>query len=71
MFAKALIFSSLALLASAANYDVQVGGLDSSSNPVLKFNPEFVNGVVGDTVTFHFQQKNHVRIRLSTTMGVH
>jgi hypothetical protein len=40
MFAKAFILSSVALLVSAANYDVNVGGLDSSSNPILKFNPE-------------------------------
>jgi len=40
MFAKALLLSSVALLVSATNYDVNVGGLDSSGNPVLKFNPE-------------------------------
>lgn len=65
MFAKALILSSVALLVSAANFDVNVGGLDSTSNPILKFNPEFVNAVVGDTVTFHFQQKNHSVVQTS------
>jgi plastocyanin len=65
MFAKAFILSSVALLVSAANYDVNVGGLDSSSNPILKFNPEFVNAAVGDTVTFHFQQKNHSVVQTS------
>lgn len=65
MFAKALILSSVALLVSATNYDVTVGGLDSSGNPVLKFNPEFVNAVVGDSVTFHFQQKNHSVVQTS------
>jgi plastocyanin len=64
MFAKALILSSVALLASAANFDVNVGGLDAG-NPVLKFKPEFVNAVVGDTVTFHFQQKNHSVVQTS------
>lgn len=28
---------------------------------ILTFFNQFVNAVVGDTVTFHFQQKNHVR----------
>ncbi|KAG8773169.1 hypothetical protein FRC15_002226 [Serendipita sp. 397] len=65
MLTKALLLSSAALLVSAANYDVNVGGLDSSTNPVLKFNPEFVNAVVGDTVTFHFQQKNHSVVQTS------
>ncbi|KIM26083.1 hypothetical protein M408DRAFT_73298 [Serendipita vermifera MAFF 305830] len=64
MFAKALILSSVALLVSAVNYDVNVGGLNGE-NPILKFNPEFVNGVVGDTVTFHFQQKNHSVVETS------
>lgn len=65
MFAKALFFASVALLASAANYDVNVGGLDSSGNPVLKYDPPFVNALVGDTVTFHFQQKNHSVVQTS------
>jgi plastocyanin len=65
MFAKAFILSSVALLVSAANYDVTVGGLDSSNNPILKFNPEFVNANLGDTVTFHFQQKNHSVVQTS------
>ncbi|KAG8814026.1 hypothetical protein FRC17_001329 [Serendipita sp. 399] len=67
MLAKALILSSAALLASAATYDVKVGGLDASGNPVLKFDPEYVNAVVGDQVVFHFQQKNHSVVQ--TTFG--
>jgi hypothetical protein len=39
MFAKTFVLASLAALASAANYDVNVGGLDNGS-PILKFNPE-------------------------------
>jgi len=65
MFVTALILSSVALLASATNYDVNVGGLDSSSNPILKYDPPFVNALVGDTVTFHFQQKNHSVVQTS------
>jgi hypothetical protein len=39
MLATALVLSSVALFASAANYDVTVGGLDNSSNPILQYNP--------------------------------
>jgi plastocyanin len=64
MFAKALILSSVALLVAATNYDVTVGGLDGA-NPILKYDPPFVNALVGDTVTFHFQQKNHSVVQTS------
>lgn len=39
MFAKALILSSVALLASAANYDVTVGGTDEAGQPILRYDP--------------------------------
>lgn len=50
---------SVLLLASAqltlaAIIDVTVGGPG-----VLKFSPQNVNATVGDTIRFHFQQKNH------------
>lgn len=47
-------FSALLIGVQAAVIDVNVGGPG-----VLKFNPEFVTANVGDTVRFHFQQKNH------------
>ncbi|CAG7845996.1 SubName: Full=Uncharacterized protein {ECO:0000313/EMBL:CCA69287.1} [Serendipita indica DSM 11827] len=64
MLFNALLLSSTALLARAANFDVRVGGLEGG-NPVLKFNPEFVNANVGDTVTFHFAQRNHSVVETS------
>jgi len=39
MFATAFILSSVALLVSATNYDVNVGGLDATGNPILKYDP--------------------------------
>ncbi|KAL0575068.1 hypothetical protein V5O48_006913 [Marasmius crinis-equi] len=49
-----LAVASLPATVLAANYDVTVGA-DSK----LAFNPEFVNGQPGDTVTFTFYPKNH------------
>lgn len=49
-----LLLLASAQLALAANFNVTVGGPG-----VLKFNPQFVNADVGDTIFFTFQQKNH------------
>jgi len=49
-----LLLLASAQLALAATFNVTVGGPG-----VLKFNPQFVNADVGDTIFFTFQQKNH------------
>ncbi|KAF8622239.1 hypothetical protein AX15_007178 [Amanita polypyramis BW_CC] len=55
-FARLLSLGLLALpFASAAVYDIQVGG----SNGELMFSPEAIFAKPGDQVVFHFNPKNH------------
>ncbi|KII89230.1 hypothetical protein PLICRDRAFT_29570 [Plicaturopsis crispa FD-325 SS-3] len=64
MFSLAAITALLALAAippsRGAQIDVTVGGPG-----VLKYDPEFVNANVGDTVVFTFKQKNHTATQSS------
>ncbi|KAL1658941.1 Cupredoxin [Schizophyllum commune] len=58
MFSFTKFFAASAILpalASAAMFDVQVGGANGS----LTFEPEAIYAAVGDQVTFHFNPKNH------------
>jgi plastocyanin len=65
MFATSLVLASVASLASAATYNVKVGGLNADGTPQLLFDPPFVNALVGDQVVFQFQQKNHSVVQTS------
>jgi plastocyanin len=68
MFMNPLLLASLAGLAAAETFRVEVGGLDTSSGtptPILRFNPDFVNAAVGDVVEFIFKQKNHSVVQTS------
>ncbi|KIJ44198.1 hypothetical protein M422DRAFT_228215 [Sphaerobolus stellatus SS14] len=55
LFSLASTVLSLVALTQAVDHAVIVGG----PGGVVAFNPTSVNAVVGDTITFTFQQKNH------------
>jgi plastocyanin len=51
---SAALAATLATVASAATFQVQVG-----QNSTLTFNPPFINATAGDTIQFMFNPKNH------------
>jgi len=54
--------ASLLALASAANFDVQVG-----ADGGLDFNPNVITAAVGDTVTYHFGGETHNVVEFDDT----
>jgi plastocyanin len=55
MLSQTLLLSSIAAIASAAIFNVQV----ADNNITLKFTPNTTIAAVGDTVVFHFFPKKH------------
>lgn len=52
--------TSTAAIAASVTHYVNVGGLvPGNPNPVLRYNPEYVNAQVGDIISFNFLAANH------------